>query len=55
MALHIRGVSKTYTNGVQALKDVTLTIPLGMYGSRPGFFRVSKGGFKCSEKSSYKD
>lgn len=32
MALHIRGVSKTYSNGVQALKDVTLTIPVGMYG-----------------------
>ena len=32
MQLHIRGVSKTYPNGVQALKDVTLTIPAGMYG-----------------------
>jgi ABC-2 type transport system ATP-binding protein len=32
MELHIRGVSKTYANGVQALKDVTLTIPMGMYG-----------------------
>jgi ABC-type multidrug transport system ATPase subunit len=32
MVLHIRGVSKTYPNGVQALKDVTLTIPAGMYG-----------------------
>ncbi len=32
MKLHIRGVSKTYSNGVQALKDVTLTIPVGMYG-----------------------
>ncbi len=32
MELHIRGVSKTYSNGVQALKDVTLTIPMGMYG-----------------------
>lgn len=30
--LHIRDVSKTYSNGVQALKDVTLTIPVGMYG-----------------------
>jgi len=30
--LQIRGVSKTYANGVQALKDVTLTIPAGMYG-----------------------
>ena len=32
MELLIRGVSKTYANGVQALKDVTLTIPAGMYG-----------------------
>ena len=32
MELHIREVSKTYSNGVQALKDVTLTIPVGMYG-----------------------
>ena len=32
MELHIRNVSKTYPNGVQALKDVTLTIPAGMYG-----------------------
>ncbi len=32
MELHIRDVSKTYSNGVQALKDVTLTIPAGMYG-----------------------
>ena len=32
MNLEIRGVSKTYSNGVQALKDVSLTIPAGMYG-----------------------
>ncbi|AKJ02489.1 hypothetical protein ATI61_108122 [Archangium gephyra] len=32
MELRIRGVSKTYPNGVRALKDVTLTIPAGMYG-----------------------
>ncbi len=32
MELHIRDVSKTYSNGVQALKDLTLTIPVGMYG-----------------------
>ena len=32
MELQIRGVSKTYPNGVQALKDVTLTIPSGMFG-----------------------
>jgi ABC-2 type transport system ATP-binding protein len=30
--LKIRGVSKTYANGVRALKDVSLTIPAGMYG-----------------------
>ena len=30
--LQIRGVSKTYPNGVHALKDVSLTIPVGMYG-----------------------
>jgi ABC-type multidrug transport system ATPase subunit len=32
MKLHIRDISKTYSNGVQALKSVTLTIPVGMYG-----------------------
>jgi ABC-type multidrug transport system ATPase subunit len=32
LALRIRGVSKTYANGVHALRDVTLTIPAGMYG-----------------------
>jgi ABC-2 type transport system ATP-binding protein len=32
MELHIRNLSKTYANGVQALKDVTLTVPVGMYG-----------------------
>jgi ABC-type multidrug transport system ATPase subunit len=32
MELRIRDVSKTYPNGVQALKDATLTIPPGMYG-----------------------
>jgi ABC-2 type transport system ATP-binding protein len=31
-SLVIRNVSKTYANGVQALDDVTLTIPPGMYG-----------------------
>jgi hypothetical protein len=38
MDLHIWGVFKTYTNGVQALKDVTLMVPVGRYGSRPGIF-----------------
>jgi ABC-type multidrug transport system ATPase subunit len=32
MDLQIRGVSKTYANGVRALDDVSLTIPPGMYG-----------------------
>ena len=32
MELNIRNISKTYPNGVQALKDVSLTIPPGMYG-----------------------
>jgi ABC-2 type transport system ATP-binding protein len=32
MQLEIRDVSKTYPNGVRALKNVTLTIPRGMYG-----------------------
>jgi ABC-type multidrug transport system ATPase subunit len=32
MELQIRGVRKTYPNGVQALKGITLTIPRGMYG-----------------------
>ncbi|MGH7711056.1 MAG: ATP-binding cassette domain-containing protein, partial [Gemmatimonadaceae bacterium] len=32
MELKIEGVSKTYSNGVQALKNVSLTIPAGMYG-----------------------
>jgi ABC-type multidrug transport system ATPase subunit len=32
MELLIRGVSKTYPNGVRALVDVSLSIPRGMYG-----------------------
>jgi ABC-type multidrug transport system ATPase subunit len=32
MQLAIRGVSKSYGAGVQALSDVSLTIPQGMYG-----------------------
>jgi len=32
MDLQIRNLSKTYANGVHALKDVSLTIPAGMYG-----------------------
>jgi ABC-2 type transport system ATP-binding protein len=32
MELTIRNLSKTYPNGVRALDDVTLTIPMGMYG-----------------------
>ena len=32
MELHIKNISKTYPNGLRALKDVTLTIPSGVYG-----------------------
>ena len=32
MELHIRDVSKTYSNGAPALKDATLTIAAGMFG-----------------------
>lgn len=32
MQLQINNLSKTYSNGVQALKDVTLNIPVGMFG-----------------------
>jgi ABC-2 type transport system ATP-binding protein len=32
MELQIRHLSKTYSNGVHALKNITLTIPKGMYG-----------------------
>jgi ABC-type multidrug transport system ATPase subunit len=31
-ALSIRNVSKTYANGVQALNNISLDIPMGMYG-----------------------
>ena len=30
--LEIKNLSKTYSNGIQALKDVSLTIPTGMFG-----------------------
>ena len=30
--LEIRNLSKTYSNGVRALQDVSLSIPRGMYG-----------------------
>src|SRR5688500_18370258 len=32
MAVQINNISKTYANGVQALNNVTLNIPNGMYG-----------------------
>lgn len=32
MQLQIRNVGKTYPNGVHALRNVSLTIPAGMYG-----------------------
>jgi ABC-type multidrug transport system ATPase subunit len=32
MELQIKDLNKTYSNGVQALKDINLTIPQGMFG-----------------------
>jgi ABC-2 type transport system ATP-binding protein len=32
LELRIRGLSKTYANGVRALDDVNLTVPAGMFG-----------------------
>src|SRR5213596_2927436 len=32
LELRIEGLSKTYSNGVRALQDVSLTIPTGMFG-----------------------
>ena len=32
MELRIANLSKRYANGTQALQDVSLTIPLGMFG-----------------------
>ncbi|MEL6109894.1 MAG: ATP-binding cassette domain-containing protein, partial [Planctomycetota bacterium] len=32
MDLHVENLSKTYPNGVRALKGISLTIPTGMYG-----------------------
>ena len=32
MELRIQNLSKTYSNGVHALDNVSLTIPRGMYG-----------------------
>lgn len=32
MTLTLSNISKTYSNGVQALKNISLTIPKGMYG-----------------------
>lgn len=32
MQLQIKNLNKTYSNGVQALKDITLDIPQGMFG-----------------------
>lgn len=44
MELRIRDVSKTYPNGVEALKGVTLTIPLGMYGLLGRYTRSTTSG-----------
>src|SRR5262245_50442758 len=32
MQLTIRGLSKTYPNGIQALKNISLDVPPGMFG-----------------------
>ncbi|GAH09874.1 unnamed protein product, partial [marine sediment metagenome] len=32
MKLEIKSLSKTYPNGIQALKNVSLSIPKGMFG-----------------------
>jgi ABC-type multidrug transport system ATPase subunit len=32
MTLEITNISKTYPNGVQVLRNISLTIPLGMFG-----------------------
>ena len=32
MTLSIKNLSKTYSNGVEALKNITLDIPVGMFG-----------------------
>jgi ABC-2 type transport system ATP-binding protein len=32
MELVINGLNKTYSNGIQALNDVTLTVKQGMFG-----------------------
>src|SRR6476659_4712253 len=32
LELRIEGLSKTYSNGVKALQDVSLAIPTGMFG-----------------------
>lgn len=32
MELRVRNLSKTYANGVHALKNISLTLPQGMFG-----------------------
>ena len=42
--LAIHDVSKTYDNGVHALRDVNLDIPRGAFGLQAGIFdRLSRG------------
>jgi hypothetical protein len=44
MELHIRVVSRTYPDGVRALKDVRVRAR-----AERGVPRASKGGFECSD------
>ncbi len=46
MELPIRNISKTYSNGVQALKNVSLTIPAGM-NSLLGLNGAGKSTLMC--------
>jgi hypothetical protein len=50
MEVHIRNVSKTYSNGVQTLKDVTLTVPAGMYGLLGHVFVGGEGAWRDAQQ-----
>ncbi len=42
MDLHILNLSKSYSNGVVALNDVSLTIGKGMFGFDSGFHECQR-------------